>query len=66
MRIDFTTDELGEATAKLANEIETYGGPPWHAEDGQASDSLCSAFLKLAQACEVCEDYIYVTALVAK
>jgi len=64
--IELTARELEDATAKLANEIETYGGPSWYDDEAQATPDLCSAFMKFIAACETAPYPIYVTTLMAK
>lgn len=64
--IELTARELGEVAAKLANEIETYGGPYWFDAKAQATPDLCSGFMKVIAACETSPDPIYVTTLMAK
>jgi hypothetical protein len=56
--IKLTPGELAEITAKIANELETY--------QDQATPDLRSGFLKLVEACEACDEHIYVTTLMAK
>jgi hypothetical protein len=56
--IKFTPGELAEITAKIANELEMY--------QDQATPDLQSGFLKLVEACEACDEHIYVTTLMAK
>jgi hypothetical protein len=58
MKVEFTADELADITAKVANQLETY--------QGAATSQLRSGFLKLVEACEACDEHIYVTTLMAK
>jgi hypothetical protein len=58
MKIVFDDAELGEITAKLANELEDY--------QGEVTRALQSGFLKLVKACEASDAHIYVTTLMTK